>query len=162
SYPYTIPRVTSGSDLTFIARADGSAEDILMELDGGVDINSQIPLGPTSGEKRDHPPGLSTDVFLGYEQPMFVGREYPEQFSAKDSTNDTIGSSGADTYDTTTSPPTDVTSNLHGNAGFDTQGGTVASFVFHDPGAQVEGPVSGTINGLPSTQFRDNGNSLDF
>src|SRR5262249_37427543 len=86
----------------------------------------------------------------------------PEKFAAKDSTNCTIGSSGADTYDTTTSPPTDVTSNLHGNAGFDTQGGTVASFVFHDPGAQVEGPVSGTISGLPSTQFRDNGNSLDF
>src|SRR4051812_47565577 len=45
SYPYTIPRVTSGSDLSFIAKADGSAEDILLELDGGVDINSQIPLG---------------------------------------------------------------------------------------------------------------------
>src|SRR4051812_48801596 len=162
SYPYTIPRVTSGSDLSFIAKADGSAEDILLELDGGVDINSQIPLGPTTGDKRDHPPALSTDVFLGYEQPMFVEREYPEKFAAKISANDTIGSAGADTYNTTTSPPTVVTSNLNGNAAFDNQSGTVASFAFHDPALQVEGPVSGSISGLPSNQFRDNGNTLDF
>ncbi|HEY4281901.1 MAG TPA: alpha-amylase family glycosyl hydrolase [Chthoniobacterales bacterium] len=163
SYPYTIPKVTNGSDLTFIARADGSAEDVLMELDGGVDINSQIPLGPTNGDKRDHPPALSTDVFLGYEQPVFVEREYPEKFAAKDCGDDTIGSVGADTYDATTSPPTDVSSNLNGNGNCtNTQSGTVASFVFHDPGAQVQGPASGTINGLPSTQFRDNGSSLDF
>ncbi|MEY2487465.1 MAG: hypothetical protein QOH39_3113 [Verrucomicrobiota bacterium] len=162
SYPYTIPRVTNASDLTFIARADGSAENILMELDGGVDINSQIPLGPTTGEKRDNPPGLNTDVFLGYEQPQFVEREYPEKFAAKNSANDTLGSAGADTYDTSTNPPTDVSSNLNGNAGFDSQGGTVPSFVFHDPGAQVEGPVSGTIPGLPSNQFRDDGTALNF
>ncbi len=162
SYPFTIPRVTNASDLSFIARADGSAEDILIELDGGVDINSQIPLGPTTGEKRDHPPGLSTDVFIGYEQPQFVEREYPEKFGAKDSTNDTLGSSGADTYDTSTSPPTDVSSNLHGNASLDTQGGTAASFLYHEPDHMVDGPVSGNISGLPSTQFRDNGDSLDF
>jgi len=127
-----------------------------------VDINSQIPLGPTTGDKRDHPPALSTDVFLGYEQPMFVEREYPEKFAAKISANDTIGSAGADTYNTTTSPPTVVTSNLNGNAAFDNQSGTVASFAFHDPALQVEGPVSGSISGLPSNQFRDNGNTLDF
>jgi glycosidase len=146
TYPYTIPRITNASDLTFLARADGSAENILMELDGGVDINSQIPLGPTGAEKRDHPPALSTDVFLGYEQPQFVERQYPEKFAAKNSANDTIGSVGADTYNTNTSPPTDVSSNLNGNAAFDTQGGTVASFVFHDPGAQVEGPVTGCLS----------------
>ncbi len=39
SYPFTIPRVTDGTDLTFTARADGSAENILFELDGGVDLN---------------------------------------------------------------------------------------------------------------------------
>ncbi len=85
SYPYTVPRITDGSNLSFIARTDGSAENVLMEFDGGVDINSQIPLGPTSGEKRDNPPGLSTDVFLGYEQAQFVERQYPEKFAAKDS-----------------------------------------------------------------------------
>jgi hypothetical protein len=163
SYPYTIPKVTNVTDLTFIARADGSAEDILMELDGGIDLNGNAPANNVDPVgKRDHPPGLSTDVFLGYEQPFFVEREYPEKFAALDSTNDTIGSTGADTYDTTTSPPTDVSSNLHGNSSFDSQGGTVASFVYHEPGAQVQGPASGTISGLPSTMFRDNGSSLDF
>ena len=161
SYPYTIPRVTSGNNLTFLARADGSAENILMELDGGVDINSHIPLGPTVGDKRDNPPALRTDVFLGYEQPMFMERQYAEKFAAKSSEDCTIGSSGADTFHTNTSPPTLVGSNLNGND-FNTQNGTVASFVFHDPGLQVEGPVSGTIPGLPSTQYRDNGGTLDF
>ena len=46
----------------------------------------------------------------------------------------TFGSAGADTYNTNTSPPSDVTSNLNGND-FNTQGGTVATFVFHDPTA---------------------------
>ena len=98
SYPYTIPRVTNAADLSFIARTDGSAENILMELDGGVDINSQIPLGPTSGEKRDNPPGLSTDVFLGYEQPQFVDRIGPEKFAAINTARCTFGSVGAETY----------------------------------------------------------------
>ncbi len=83
SYPWTVPRVTNGANLTFRARADGSAENILMELDGGVDLNSQLSIGPTSGELRDHPPGLSTDVFLGYEQMHFVQRS-AEKFAARD------------------------------------------------------------------------------
>ena len=35
-YSITIPKVTRGADLAFIARTDGSAENILMSLDGGV------------------------------------------------------------------------------------------------------------------------------
>ena len=54
AYPYTVPRVTDGTNLSFIARADGSAENMLMKLDGGVDINSQMGLGPQSGEMRDN------------------------------------------------------------------------------------------------------------
>lgn len=164
SYPYTIPKVTNVTDLTFIARADGSAEDILMELDGGIDLNGSAPANnadPTG--KRDHPPGLSTDVFLGYERPTFVEREYPEKFAAKDSTNDTLGSSGADTYDTSASPPTDVSSNLHGDPNHDGQNGTVASFVFHNPQAQVDQPSSGSSLGpLPSMQYADAGTELRF
>ncbi len=164
SYPYTVPRITNGSNLSFIARADGSAENILMELDGGVDLNGNAPANNADPiGKRDHPPGLSNDVFLGYEQPTFVEREYPEKFAAKNSANDTIGSVGADTYDTSTVPVTDVSSNGNGNASFDTQGGTVASFVFHDPAAQVEAPSSGgTLSPLPSTQFEDTGTELHF
>jgi hypothetical protein len=163
SYPYTIPRITDGSNLSFISRSDGSAENVLLELDGGVDLNGNAPgnnADPVG--KRDNPPGLSTDVFLGYEQATFVEREYPEKFAAKNSANDTIGSTGADTYDTSTNPVTDVSSNLNGNAAFDSQGGTVASFLYHDPAVQVEGPVSGTVPGLPSTQYRDDGTALYF
>jgi hypothetical protein len=167
SYPYTVPRITDGSNLSFIARTDGSAENVLMELDGGIDINSQIPLGPTSGEKRDNPPGLSTDVFLGYEQAQFLERQYPEKFAAKDTTYCTIGSPGADTYDTSTSPPTDVSSKDNGgpqtDPNHDSQGGTVASFVFHDPAGNVDPPSSGSAIGpLPSTQYVNAGSQLRF
>ena len=43
SYPFTVPRVTSGNALTFTARTDGSAENILFALDGGVDLNGSAP-----------------------------------------------------------------------------------------------------------------------
>ena len=169
SYPYTVPRITDGSNLSFIARADGSAENILLELDGGIDLNGSGNSHDPTG-KRDYPPALaatsgaySTDVFLGYEQPQFVERQYPEKFAAKNAANDTIGSPGADTYDTSTNPVTDVSSNGNGNASYDTQGGTVAAFVFHDPSANVDAPASGSAIGpLPSTQYQASGSQLNF
>ncbi|HEX4085798.1 MAG TPA: alpha-amylase family glycosyl hydrolase, partial [Chthoniobacteraceae bacterium] len=100
SYPWTVPCVT-GTNLTIIGRADGSAQNMMMELDGGVDINSQMGIGPQSGELRDNPPAVATDVFLGYEQMGFVDRENPELFGAVDTTRCQIGSTGAETYITT-------------------------------------------------------------
>ena len=47
SYPWTVPRITSGTNLSFIARADGSIENMRMKVDGGMDINSQMGLGAT-------------------------------------------------------------------------------------------------------------------
>ena len=129
-YSYTVPRVTDGTNLSFLARADGSAENILMELDGGIDINSQMKLGPQSGDLRDHPPGLSTDVFLGYEQMQFVQRT-AEKFAARDISRDIIGSPGAETYQTTI-----------GTAGFTVTNGSgtnsstgTATYAYHDPTA---------------------------
>ena len=151
SYPYTVPRITDGSNLSFIARMDGSAENVLMELDGGTDINSQIPLGPTSGEKRDNPPGLSTDVFLGYEQAQFVDRDGPEKFAAIDTTRCTFGSEGAETY-------TDGGATVNG-FGTNPQDVAAATFVYHDPNAGFSGwnPSGGTA---PATQFVDNGSTI--
>ena len=151
-YSITVPRVTSGADLSFIARTDGSAENILLELDGGVDLNSQIPLGPTTGEKRDHPPAVSTDTFLGYEQMQFV-RRVAEKFAAVDTARNVIGSPGAETYRCTI-----------GTAGFanDNGGGTnsstgTAAYVYHDPtgnrdigGAQFS-PAPQAAAGAPIT-----------
>ncbi|MDB4947349.1 MAG: hypothetical protein JWP97_6883, partial [Labilithrix sp.] len=62
AYGLTIPRVTNGANLTFQARADGSAESILLKLDGGMDLNSQIAGLPAG---RDNKPGVATETFLG-------------------------------------------------------------------------------------------------
>ena len=99
-YPWTVPVVTS-TNVSFITRADGSTENMLMELDGGVDVNSQMGIGPQSGELRDNPPAVATDVFLGYEQMQFVDRQNPELFAAVNTTRCQIGSTGAETYITT-------------------------------------------------------------
>ena len=151
SYPYTVPLITNGSNLSFTTRVDGSAENVLMELDGGVDINSQIPLGPTTGEKRDHPPGLNTDVFLGYEQAQFVDRDGPEKLAAADTTRCTFGSVGAETY-------TGGGATVNGS-GTNPQDGAAATFVFHDPNGGFSGwtPTSGTP---PAAQYLDNGSTI--
>ena len=144
SYPYTVPLVT-GTNLSFITRADGSTENMLMELDGGVDINSQMGLGPQSGELRDNPPAAATDVFLGYEQMQFVDRENAELFAAVNTTRCQIGSTGAETYITTPSGGSFTENDGPTNANsYNTQNGTVASFVYHDPAQAVSGAVSGT------------------
>jgi hypothetical protein len=146
SYPWTIPCVT-GTNVSFVARADGSTQNMIMELDGGVDINSQMGLGPQSGEKRDNPPAAATDVFLGYEQMGFADRENAEKFAAVDTTRCQIGSAGSETYITTfgseqfteNDGPTGV------NSSYNTAGNTQAAFVYHDPSQSTGITVSGTI-----------------
>ncbi len=133
SYPWTVPCVTS-TNVSFVTRSDGSTENMLMELDGGVDINSQMGLGPQSGELRDNPPTVATDVFLGYEQMKFVDRQNAELYGAVDTTRCQIGSTGAETYITTVGSGQFTENDGPANANsYNTQGGTVASFVYHDP-----------------------------
>lgn len=129
-YPWTVPCVTSPSNLTFIARADGSCANILMKLDGGMDLNSQMGLGPQSGELRDQPPGVADDVFLGYEQMGFIQR-VSEMFAARDVSRNIIGSPGCETYQATI-----------GTAGFTVNNGSgtnssvgCVTWVYHDPAA---------------------------
>ena len=145
SYPWTVPCVT-GTNLTFITRADGSTENMLMELDGGVDINSQMGLGPQSGERRDNPPTAATDVFLGYEQMGFADRQNAEKFAAVDTTRCQIGSAGAETYQTTLgSGQFTVNDGPVGvNSSYNTAGGTQASFIYHDPTQLTNISVNGT------------------
>lgn len=149
SYPYTVPRVTDASDLSFTTRVDGSAENVLLELDGGVDLNGTGPASDPTG-KRDHPPGLSTDVFVGYEQPSYVDREGPEKFAAIDTARCTFGSAGAETY---TAGGTTVN-----GSGVNPQDAAAASFVYHDPNVGFDG-WTGTH---PATQFVDNGSTFDI
>jgi hypothetical protein len=149
SYPYTIPRVTDASNLSFIVRTDGSAENVLLKLDGGIDLNgggnTNDPIG-----KRDNPPALSTDVFLGYEQPIFVDRIGPEKFAAATTPTSTssrciFGSAGAETY-------TAGGATVNGS-GTNPQDSAAATFVYHDPIGDF-GSWSGTH---PARQFTDGG-----
>jgi len=82
TYSAVIPRVTSVSGVRFVTRVDGSAENVLMKLDGGIDLNGTVPPGNVDPALRDRPPGVSNDTFMGYEQPNFVRRLQPELFAA--------------------------------------------------------------------------------
>ena len=137
SYSITLPRVTSSSNLTFIARADGSAENILMKLDGGIDLNSQMSHVTQTAGTRDNPPDSSKDEFLGYEQMHYVKR-VAEKFCAQDVGRNVIGSMGAETYWAT------IGSNgftVVNGGGWDTDNGT-AIWVYHEPTNQFAGTTN--------------------
>lgn len=97
SYSIRLPRVTSSSNLTFLAVSDGSAANILMKLDGGIDLNSQMGVVTQAVGTRDNPPALSKDKFLGYEQ-MERSSRVVEKFAAQDVGRNVIGSLGAETF----------------------------------------------------------------
>ena len=133
AYAWPVPRVTSASNLAFVVRCDGSAENVLLRLDGGIDVNSHLGLGPLTGDLRDHAPGIfpgSTDVFLGYEQMLFVQR-LREKFAAADIARNVVGSTGAETWQ--------ATIGAAGIARNDGSGATssdgTARWVYHNPGA---------------------------
>ena len=123
SYLWKVPRVTSGKNLKFVVRADGSAENILLNVDGGVDVNGN--------GKRDNPPALSSDVYLGFEQMDFVGRQGPEKFAAGDASRNMIGSIGAETYWWSADNGSFFT--VNGGSGADSYENDTAHWVYHDP-----------------------------
>ncbi len=130
SYTIRIPRVTSPSNLSFYARADGSAESILLKLDNGIDLNSQVERGPLSGDLRDNKPGQATDVFLGYEEMLFTHR-IREKFAAMNVGSNTVGSPGAETWQVMIGNAGSWVNNP-GNGNWRDADQT-ASWVFHDP-----------------------------
>lgn len=124
-----VPRVTDGSQVKFVARADGSAENILIRLDEGINLNTTNHSG---GDPRDNPPAVSFDMFLGYEQPNFVSRIHPELFAATNTgVNNTTGSAGAETYTTTGAAAL--------GSGNRTIDGDTAAFIYHEPTVVVGG-----------------------
>lgn len=165
AYEISLPRVTSASDLDFIVRTDGSAENILLKLDGGIDLNGTVPEGNGDPFLRDNPPAVSTDVFLGYEQPTFAGRTHAEKFAAVDTLRCQIGSAGAETYITTTGSGTGsvVEGPAGANTGFPTDGGDRAAFLYHDPSLPVGGtPGAGWPGGVPPLQYVENGSTISL
>ncbi len=95
SYTINLPRVTSPSNLNFVARVDGSAHNVMFRLDGGMDLNDATN---ALGDPRDNPPALANDLYLGFEQASFVKRIWAEKFAAVDTSRSQIGSAGAETY----------------------------------------------------------------
>lgn len=136
AYNLDVPRVTSATNLRFVARVDGSAINLRFKLDGGIDVNSQMGMGDL-GEvvKRDSPPAVTTDTFLGYEYARFVHRQFREKFAAKDTvSNNVIGSAGAETY-TCTIGSSGFAINA-GVPGRDSDANT-AQWVYHDPAVTI-------------------------
>jgi hypothetical protein len=107
TYAIDVPVVTN-APFDIIARCDASCDNTLIKLDGGLDLNSQMGLGPTNFQPgfaptnfldlRDNPPGYADDVFLGYEQTAFQFRNGPEKFAARNILSNNIVSLGAETY----------------------------------------------------------------
>ena len=154
TYQTTIPVVKSGN-FTIVARADGSAENILLKLDGGVDINSHIGLGNLDEiAKRDHPPGIYSDVWMGYEQPLFVERQFAEKFAAQDTARCQTGSPGAETYVKIPGGNVVINNGPAAANNYGTDGGNQASWVYHDPSVDVGGLAA------PPKQFDDAGDEI--
>ncbi|MFM1768286.1 MAG: hypothetical protein RJA22_815 [Verrucomicrobiota bacterium] len=104
TYAISVPVVTNAGPLEFLARVDGSAVNVLLKLDGGVDLNSHLGLGPTNTltgglpDLRDQKPGSATDVFLGYEQMQFRSRVGPEKFAARNVARNTVRAATAESW----------------------------------------------------------------
>lgn len=139
TYAIEVPVVTNSS-FNILINSDASTSNTLVKLDGGIDLNSQMGLGPTNFQAgiaptnfldlRDNPPGYSDDVFLGYEQTAFQFRNGPEKFAARNVASNTIVSLGAETYYYTVGGGSnDVPSSGYG-AGITN---ATAAWVWHDP-----------------------------
>ena len=159
-YSYKIPRITDGTNLKFVVRADGSAENILFKLNGGIDLNG----AGADPAKRDNPPALSTDVFLGYEQPSFVKRMHGEKFAAVDTTRNKLGSAGAETYSKVIgSPGFTIVNGPAGANNYDNFGGDIASFLYHAPEDTVGGtPAGGWPGGGAPLQYTENASTISL
>jgi hypothetical protein len=136
TYAIDVPIVTN-ANFDIVVRCDASATNALVKLDGGVDINSQMGLGPLSGgvgptgsDLRDNKPGSATDVFLGYEQTAFQFRNGPEKFAARNVASNTVVSLGAETYYYTVSGASNVVSGSGYGANISN---STATWVYHNP-----------------------------
>ncbi|MGD9612944.1 MAG: hypothetical protein AB7V22_08575 [Kiritimatiellia bacterium] len=130
--------------MVFAARVDGSANNVLMRLNGGMDLNGETN---ALGDLRDNPPALSDDLYLGFEGVNFVQRIWPEKFAATDSARAKIASAGAETY----------VANI-GTAGYSTNlstgsndwdGARTVGWIWHDPNGSQDGDRAGNAQFWP-------------
>jgi hypothetical protein len=143
TYAIDIPIVTNAA-FDIVVRPDASVDNILVKLDGGIDLNSHMGMGSTNADKRDNRPGAVTDVFLGYEQARFRYRRGPEKFAATNIANNNVISFGAETYHYTVGGSSLVVVGSGVGATMTTE---TADWVYHQP----ERPVTGGVS-PPATQ----------
>jgi glycosidase len=139
TYAIDVPVVTN-ANFDIIVRSDASCSNTLVKLDGGMDLNSRMGLGPTNFQAgmaptnfldlRDNPPGYADDVFLGYEQTALQFRNGPEKFAARIVNSNTVVSLGAETYDYTVGGAELVVPGDGFNASMDFD---TATWVYHNP-----------------------------
>ncbi|HEY0549822.1 MAG TPA: alpha-amylase family glycosyl hydrolase [Verrucomicrobiae bacterium] len=139
TYAIDIPIVTNAV-FDILVRPDASVDNVLVKMDGGMDLNSHMNLGSTSTDKRDNRPGAATDVFLGYEQALFRFRRGPEKFAATNAANNTVVSVGAETFHYTVGTANSVI--VVGGGGADNIDTQTADWVHHDPTRPVTGGTS--------------------
>ena len=153
TYAIDVPVVTN-ANFDILVRSDASCSNTLVKLDGGMDLNSQMGLGPTNFQAgiaptnfldlRDNPPGYADDVFLGYEQAAFQFRNGPEKFAARNILSNNIVSPGAETYYYTVGGASNVVS----GAGYEeSMTNQTAAWVWHDPTNSVT-----SLSANPATQ----------
>ncbi len=149
TYYMPIPRVTSSSNLSFIARADGTTENVLMKLDGGVDLNAQMWTNNNHQVgARDNAPGASTDMFLGFEQMRFVQR-IAEKFASDFTEHNLWGSPGATSYECTIGQA-GITANNPAETPNDWQSTYGPAWLYHDPNAGTQfSPAPQSAAGQP-------------
>ena len=145
AYTWSVPRVTTATNLQFRVRADGSANNVMMKLDGGMDLNSQMAMGDTTNANyfytkyRDRRPGDLTvngmDMYVGYEDTRFVQRSGREKFAAKDSNRNQYGSAGSESYQAVIGTAGVTNFNASGTNDWGSTESVV--FAYHDPAATV-------------------------
>ena len=143
TYAIDVPVVTNAV-FNIVLRNDASSVNTLVKLDGGLDINSQMALGPTgAGDLRDNRPGYATDVFLGYEQTLFQFRNGPEKFAARNILSNNLVSTGAETYLYIVGGASSSSPGAGTGAAITNQ---TATWVYHDPtnGVTALGTVPAT------------------
>ena len=171
TYAIDVPVLTN-ANFDILARCDASCVNTLFKLDGGMDLNSQMNLGPTNlnGKSsdnlaptnvldlRDNKPGYADDVFLGYEQPTFQFRNGPEKFAARNVLSNNIVSLGAETYYYIVGGASNVIAGAGYGQGITNQ---CANWVWHDPTNSVT-----SLSTNPATQRNPiipaNGQSVDL
>jgi len=159
TYAIDIPVVTN-APFDILVRNDASTSNTLVKLDGGIDLNSQMGLGPTNYQPgiaptnfldlRDNKPGYADDRFLGYEQTAFHFRNGPEKFAARNILNNNIVSLGAETYYYTVGG----TNMAISGAGFgESITNQTVSWLYHDPAAPVTVLTNVTVPFDPANQM---------